>query len=129
MNHRGFTALLEDLAHGWRTLDYAAVASRFTEDVQYGDPTRYMLDGRAQLLEFFTADDGQAQAIQWHLMLFDEAAQRGAAEYTYEGTLRYHGVALICLRDDLISHWREYQQTDGRRWAEFAGATVFPGQQ
>ena len=40
----------------------------------------------------------------------------------------YHGVALISLRDGQISHWREYQQTDGRSWIEFAGPTVFPGQ-
>ena len=128
MTRSEFSTLLDALAHGWRTRDYAAVASHFTEDVQYGDPTRYMLAGRTELLEFFRADDDMSQHMQWHLMLFDEVRQMGAAEYTYEGTLRYHGVALIQVRDGRISHWREYQHTDSRAWRDFAGATTFPGQ-
>ena len=33
----------------------------------------------------------------------------GAGEYTYEGTHRYHGVAIVRVEGGLITHWREYQ--------------------
>jgi ketosteroid isomerase-like protein len=123
-----FRDMLDAMATGWRARDYAAVAAHFADDVHYGDPTRYTLDGRAQLLDFFRADDDQPQDVRWHLTMFDEAAQVGAAEYSYDGTSRYHGVALIRVRDGLITHWREYQHTDPRAWQEFAGSTAFPEQ-
>jgi hypothetical protein len=123
-----FSALLDALAVGWRARDYASVASHFTDDVHYADPTRYQLDGRSALLAFFADDDGQAQQVEWHLQLFDASRQVGMVEYSYEGTHRYHGVALIRVRDGHISHWREYQHTDHRTWREFAGATAFPEQ-
>jgi hypothetical protein len=123
-----FSVLLDDLASGWRARNYEAVASHFATDVHYGDPTRYMLHGRPHLLEFFRNDDDQSQDVRWHLTLFDEAMQVGMAEYTYDGTHRYHGVALIRTANGLITHWREYQHTDARTWAEFAGATAFPEQ-
>lgn len=128
MTSAQFTTLLDALAAGWRSRNYAAVANHFADDVQYGDPTRYMLHGRTQLLEFFSADDDKPQDVLWHLMMFDEAQQLGAAEYSYDGTLRYHGVALIRVRDGQITHWREYQHTDARGWAKFVGSTVFPDQ-
>ncbi len=128
MTSAQFSALLDALADGWRARDYPAVARQFADNVQYGDPTRYMLNGRTQLLEFFSADDDQPQNVQWHLRLFDESQQLGAAEYSYDGTLRYHGAALIRVCDGLITHWREYQHTDARVWTEFVGATSFPEQ-
>lgn len=117
----GFQQLLAALADGWTRRDYVAVAARFTEDVFYTDPLRYAFRNRADLLAFFTDDDGQAQSVAWHLTLFDPARQVGMAEYTYEGTHRYHGVALIRLRDGLIARWFEYQHKDGRSHAAFAG--------
>lgn len=48
-------------------------------------------------------------SMAWHTILFDEAEQMGAAEYTFTGTNTYHGVVVIRLRDDRISNWREYQ--------------------
>lgn len=128
MTSADFRALLERLADGWRTRAYASVAAHFAADVHYGDPQRYMLSGRDALLEFFAADDGREQQITWHLVLFDEAQQIGVAEYTYEGTHRYHGVALARVRDGLITHWREYQHISGVTWAEFTAATAFPQQ-
>jgi SnoaL-like domain len=128
MTSADFTALLSALATGWRARNYPSVAGHFSHEVHYGDPTRYMLHGRPQLLEFFRNDDDQAQDVRWHLTLFDESRQLGLAEYTYDGTHRYHGVALIRVQAGLITHWREYQHTDARTWAEFAGATAFPEQ-
>jgi hypothetical protein len=57
--------------------------------------------------------------------VFDEAQQIGMAEYTYEGTHRYHGVVLIRVRDGRITHWREYQHIDEKPWEEFVAATAF----
>ncbi len=129
MTSAEFRTLLEALADGWRRRDYASVAVHFSPDVQYGDPLRYHLDGRPALAAFFSADDGFEQQMSWHLVLFDEAEQVGAAEYTYEGTHRYHGVALARVHAGLITHWREYQHTDPRDWRSFVGKTCFPEQQ
>ncbi len=128
MTSTEFRILLEALADGWRRRDYAAVASHFATDVQYGDPLRYQLDGRPALEAFFADDDGFEQHMAWHFILFDEAQQTGAAEYTYQGTHRYHGVALARVRDGVITHWREYQHTDAKAWEDFAGNTRFPEQ-
>jgi nuclear transport factor 2 (NTF2) superfamily protein len=112
-------SLFEDLADGWRSRDYARVAARFASDVVYGDPTRYMLRSRDALLAFFRDDDGREQHIDWHAIVFDERRQSGAAEYTYEGTFRYHGVALFEVRGATITRWREYQHVDTRTFDAF----------
>ncbi|MES3034610.1 MAG: nuclear transport factor 2 family protein [Gemmatimonadota bacterium] len=128
MTASDFRDLLSALADGWRRRDYAFVASHFADDVRYGDPTRYALHGRAALQAFFTADDDMPQSCTWHTVLFDEAQQRGAAEYTYVGTHQYHGTVLVRVESGQITHWREYQHTDERPWATFAEATMFPEQ-
>ncbi len=128
MTAADFRTMLDALADGWRRRDYAAVASHFAPDVAYGDPTRYQLAGRIALAAFFEADDGLEQHMSWHLVLFDDAQQIGAAEYTYEGTHRYHGVVLVRVRDGLVTHWREYQHTDARAWHDFVDGTRFPEQ-
>jgi len=120
-----FRALLARLATLWAARDYATLVRLFSPDVRYADPLRYRLDGRDALLAFFENDDGLPQRTQWHVAVFDAATQTGAAEYTYDGTHRYHGVALIRLRDGLITHWREYQHIDAREWRDYAGATRF----
>lgn len=121
-----FDALLARLADGWTRRDYAAVAAEFAEDVRYGDPTRYDLAGRPALQAFFEDDDGRPQSVTWHHAAFDLDRQFGAAEYTYEGTLRYHGMVLVKLQAGVITHWREHQHVDPRAWEEFIGGTRFP---
>ncbi|MDC8012459.1 nuclear transport factor 2 family protein [Tahibacter soli] len=120
-----FRALLARLATLWAARDYATLVRLFSPDVRYADPLRYRLDGRDALLAFFQNDDGLPQRTQWHAAVFDAATQTGAAEYTYDGTHRYHGVALVRLRDGLITHWREYQHVDAREWRDYVGATFF----
>ncbi len=124
MDSAGFQALLHRLAACWARRDYPAAAAHFTLDVRYADPLRYALQGRAELQAFFTADDGMPQRTAWHATIFDAVRQIGAAEYSYEGTSRYHGVALIRLREGRISHWREYQHVDPRSWEQFSAATA-----
>lgn len=123
MTEAEFRQLLARLADAWGRRDYAAAAACFAEEVCYADPLRYQLQGRRALRAFFEADEGLPQRTEWHTVVFDAAAQRGAAEYSYEGTHRYHGVALIAVQAEVITHWREYQHVDARPWAEFTAAT------
>jgi hypothetical protein len=86
---------------------------------------RYTLTNRADLQAFFEDDEGYPQRTVWHNIVFDEEQQIGAAEYTYEGTHRYHGTSNIKVTNNLITHWREYQHIDSREWEEFASGTAF----
>jgi ketosteroid isomerase-like protein len=126
MNRDKVQTLLDDLAAGWAARDYRRVAARFTEDVDYADPLRYRLEGRASLLAFFEDDEGRAQSVTWRDLTFDPATQRGAVEYTYQGSHRYHGVAMFALRGDLIARWREYQHVDPRGFEDFAAGRALP---
>lgn len=121
-----FRELLNRLAKGWASRDYAQVAEAFAEDVCYADPLRYSFHNRASLRAFFEADEGREQSTVFHTVIFDEARQVASVEYTYEGSHRYHGVALIRLENGRITHWREYQHIDPRAWPEFVAGTEFP---
>ena len=119
MTRQEFAAMLQALARGWTERDYEKVVSFFAEDVRYSDPIRYRLASRAELLDFFWDDEGYEQSTVWHDAVFDEERQIGVAEYTYEGTHRYHGTVWIEVRDNLIVRWREYQHTSELEWKEF----------
>jgi len=125
MNNAEFREMLQTLAAAWQRRDYATAVSFFAEDVKYADPLRYEFANRADLQAFFENDEGLEQQSVWHNILFDEARQLGVAEYTYDGTWRYHGTVWICVRDGRITHWREYQHTDPREWEDFASGTAF----
>ena len=107
-----FVEIIRSLGQAWTRRDYDTAAGFFTEDVHYSDPVRYTMTSRAELLEFFSNDEGYDQNTVWHRILFDEEAQEGVAEYTYEGTRRYHGAVLVTLREDLIRDWLEYQRVE-----------------
>jgi hypothetical protein len=125
MNKIEFTHLLYALSDAWERKDYAAAAEMFADDIQYADPLRYAHSGKAQLRAFFEADEGFEQRTVWRAMVFDEEQQMGFAEYTFEGTHRYHGAVIIKVMDEKISHWREYQHIDPRDWQDFASGTAF----
>jgi hypothetical protein len=118
-----FRDLLDRLAAAWARRDYEAAAAFFAEDVRYADPLHYAFADRASLRAFFDADEGAEQRTDWHFVLFDESRQVGAVEYTYEGSRRYHGTALVRVKDGVITHWREYQHVDARTHGEFTAAT------
>jgi hypothetical protein len=123
MSHRrldrvAFVALLGTMAEGWNTGDVEKTAACFTEDVRYGDPTRYRHESRDALRPFFEAPP-EGQSCVWHRIVFDEAEQIGAAEYTYVGSHQYHGLVLVTLRDGLVSAWREYQHVSQLPWERF----------
>lgn len=104
---------------GWNTADADKVAACFTADVDYADPLRYHFTSRTELLPFFAVPPGDSQSVLWHALVFDEAEQTGAAEYTYTGNHTYHGLALIRIRDGLVSQWREYQHISEQPWDTF----------
>lgn len=126
MTSAAFGALLGRLQSAWTARDHERAAACFAEDVRYADPTRYRLRGRAALRAFFEDDGGLPQSTIWHHVLFDEAQQLGAAEYTYVGSHRYHGLVLVKVDGGgLVSHWREYQHTSALEFDEYAGDTTF----
>jgi hypothetical protein len=125
MTAQEFRQLLDRLATGWEKRDYAAVAQQFSENARYGDPTRYSFENRRDLQRFFEDDEGHEQRTVWHTVVFDEAQQVGAAEYTYRGTHQYHGTVWIRVQDSCITHWREYQHISDKSWEEFIGVTIF----
>jgi hypothetical protein len=115
--------MLDALAQAWARREYAGAAAWFADHVRYADPLRYAFTSRSALLAFFENDEGRPQRTVWHTRVFDERTQCGAAEYTYDGTHRYHGVALIRVADGRITHWREYQHLDSRPWRDFSATT------
>ncbi|HJY87932.1 MAG TPA: hypothetical protein VKE24_13945 [Candidatus Acidoferrales bacterium] len=127
MTKQEFSEMLNTLAADWMQKNYRHAASFFSVDVKYGDPTRYQFNSRAELLVFFQNDEGYDQRTIWHTILFDTEQQIGAAEYTFEGTHRYHGVVLIKVSETGITHWREYQHISPLAWEEFVGITKIQG--
>jgi hypothetical protein len=120
-----FQQQLNELAQAWQEKNYQRAVSFFAEQIVYADPTRYAMNGKPELLKFFEEDEGYPQHTTWHNVVFDEARQVGAVEYTYIGTYQYHGVVLIKLQDGLITHWREYQHVSDQDHRQFVGRTFF----
>ncbi len=121
MNRHEFRKLLERMAAGWNSGDAAIVADCFAERVSYVDPVRYSFRVRHDLLPFFELPEGQSQWVIWHRVLYDEAEQTGAAEYTYEGHKRYHGAVIVKVEDGRITRWREWQHISELDWEAFVG--------
>ena len=119
-----FRRFLDELAEAWRERRYEEAVEMFAPDVRYLDPTRYSMVGRDSLLAFFQDDEGYPQLTTWRNVLFDEATQMGAAEYSYRGTRLYHGVVLINLSAERVARWREYQHTSDLDWQAFFQGAV-----
>jgi hypothetical protein len=125
MTRAEFALAMRSLARAWAEKDYPRAAAFFSPDVEYADPQRYQLHGREELRCFFSDDQGFEQRTDLHTVLFDEEQQIGAVEYSYQGTHRYHGVALIKVEGDRFARWREYQHVSALSFDEVAGPTRF----
>lgn len=125
MKREEFVEMLNAISESWQKRDYARAAQFFAENVRYADPLNYRFDNRADLQKFFENDEGFEQKNTWHNIIFDESQQLAAVEYTYEGTHRYHGVALVKVSNGKITHWREYQHISQLDWQKFWAGTVF----
>lgn len=126
MDPEGFRRLLRAVAEAWNEGDTPAALACFTEDARYTEPpdTQHH-EGRQALYEFFGGEDPPPKRMVWHNVVFDEAQQLGAGEYTFIGTNTSHGVVLIRLRDDLIANWREYQYRSDLGWEDFTALNPF----
>lgn len=119
MDKDQFRKLLDSMALAWANCEYKSVADRFQDELFYSDPLSYSIFNKDDLLAFFIDDDGKPQSCIFHNAVFDEEHQLATAEYTYEGTNRYHGTVWIELKDDKIASWREYQHRSEKSWDEF----------
>lgn len=115
MDRAGFQRLAERLGAAWTRGDATEAAACFSESIVYADPRRYRFTSLDDLERFF--DPGpEGHALRWHRILFDESAQTGVLEYTYEGQHRYHGAAIAEVDGaGLIHSWREWQHLDDAR--------------
>ncbi|CAN5259131.1 hypothetical protein BH20ACI2_BH20ACI2_29050 [soil metagenome] len=119
MTHAEFKEMLASLAEGGSKRKYEEVAAHFAENVFYSDPLNYTFTSKTSLWRFFCDDDDHEQYCKFHDLIFDEDRQFGAAEYTYEGTYRYHGTVWINVDGNKIVSWREYQHQSTKTWGEF----------
>ena len=111
--------MLDRMAADWTRKDYRAVADRFGDRLFYSDSLNYSFSTRADLFGFFEDDGGRPQSCRFHGIVYDERRGLGAAEYTYEGTFRYHGTVWVRIEEGKIVEWREYQHKSDLDWKEF----------
>jgi hypothetical protein len=84
-----------------------------------------LMSGRPQCRTLSAAEECSEPVDRLGRAYFDPERQIGAGEYTYRGRRQYHGVALVQLRDERISRWREYQYQHDADWEEFVGDSRF----
>jgi ketosteroid isomerase-like protein len=123
-----FRTLLETVAAGWNAGDARKAADCFTEDAVYSEPPRKQFyRGREALFEFFGGKEkpDPPMKMTWHHLAFDEAAQVGFGEYTFQMNRRYHGVVVVRIRDGRIANWREYQYESPLDWETFVDDNRF----
>jgi hypothetical protein len=119
-----FRVLMETLARGWNSNNATLAANCFTNDAIYSaPPDGPVRHGKRELFEFFGGEKGRDQpmSMEWHHLIFDEATQMGAGEYTFSYKIRTHGVAIVRLVDGKIANWREYEQASPLPWSQFIG--------
>jgi SnoaL-like protein len=119
---------METLARGWNSNNATLAANCFTNDAIYSaPPDGPVRHGKRELFEFFGGEKGRDQpmSVEWHHLIFDEATQMGASEYTFSYKIRTHGVAIVRLVDGKIANWREYEQASPLPWSQFIGENHF----
>jgi ketosteroid isomerase-like protein len=123
-----FRDCMQQLADAWNKGDARAAADLFAEDALYSSaPNSVAREGRAALFDWFGGINGRAKPMQmaWHHLVFDEAQQIGAGEYTFTYEVRTHGMVIIRLRDGKIVHWREYEVESPLDWDVMVGKNRF----
>ena len=123
-----FTELLQRLAEGWNKGAARQAADCFTQDALYTEPPdKQYYSGRDALYQFFGGANGRAGEMNmvWHHIVFDEASQIGAGEFTFTYGDTVHGVTMIKVRDGLISNWREYWYASPLAWEVFTEKNSF----
>lgn len=122
LGYQQFKALMERLATAWGQQDTDAAIACFTSDAIYMQPPDVQFyTGHEQLRAYFGALT-PGTYLRYQNLWFDEAKQMGCVEFSFgvEGKPKAdHGTIIVELRDELISHWREYVQKGSSSFAEF----------
>ncbi len=112
LSRDGFTALMNRLTQAWNQGDARQAADCFTEDARYSaPPDPRVRRGRDELFRFFGGEGGRPGPMHmaWHHLVFDEAQQLGAGEYTFDYQMRTHGMVLVRIVGGRIAGWREWE--------------------
>jgi ketosteroid isomerase-like protein len=113
---------MQRLANAWSTQNTDLGLACFAEDAVYMEPPDIQIyRGHAQLRPYFAALK-PGTIMEWHTLMFDEATQTGAGEYTFGMAgkpLADHGVAVVVIENGVIAFWREYQRKGPQLFAQF----------
>ena len=123
-----FQQLMQTVAAGWNEGNARKAADCFSEEAVYVEPPEKQLyHGREELYQFFGGDSGTDRRMKmtWHHLAFNESAQVGFGEYTFQMHGRYHGIVVVKLEAGQIKHWREYQYRSELDWKEFTSQNPF----
>jgi hypothetical protein len=123
-----FRKLMTTVSAGWNEGNARKAADCFADDATYSEPPRKQFyKGRAVLFEFFGGSKKPEPPMQmvWHHLVFDEATQVGAGEYTFRMNNQYHGVVMVKVRNGRIANWREYQYQSALPWDDFVNENAF----
>ena len=119
---------MQTIATRRTTGDARMAADCYAEDAVYSEPPdRQLYVGREALYTFFGG--GQIppprMRMEWRHLIFDEAEQIGAGEYTFRGENQYHGVVMVRVVGGKIANWREYQYRSDLDWPAFVEPNAF----
>jgi ketosteroid isomerase-like protein len=123
-----YQAVMEQLADAWNRNDARRAADLFAERAVYSaPPDGRVRRGRDELFRFFGGPNGRPRPMrmEWHHLVFDEATQIGAGEYTFTYDIRTHGAVMVRVVDGEIANWREYERASPLDWKEFVGPNRF----
>jgi hypothetical protein len=123
-----FRALMARVADGWNEGNAVKAADCFADDAVYLEPPNHQVYlGRKAIYEFFVGPDKPVLLphMAWHHLAFNEKDQVGLGEYTFQKNHRFHGVAVVLVRDGKIVRWREYQYRSDLDFESFAGLSGF----
>lgn len=115
---------MQTIADGWNTQNVAKAVECFTEDAIYIEPPdKQLFRGKEELYHYFGGDTGFDMHLTWHALFFNEDAQTGAGEYTFEmNGITHHGVALVEINKGKIASWREYDIPSEMAYGDFSKA-------
>ena len=123
-----FETLMQTLAAGWNEGNAQKAADCFTENAVYSEPPdKQLYRRRAALFKFFGGNEGRKRAMKmtWHHLVFNESAQIGAGEFTFDYGGTFHGVAMVKVENGKISNWREYWYESPLDWERFTKSNPF----
>jgi len=128
LSAKEFAILMSNLEKAWNANDAKLAADCFTDDAIYSSPPSPQIrQGRAALFAFFGGPGGRPRPMrmQWHNLVFDEANQLGAGEYTFSYDIQTHGMVIVKIRNGRIANWREYEVESPASWEEAIGPNKF----